>query len=249
MDPVQTEDMAGRYPGEEEHLVNMNLHNHSTFSDGSFTPEFIIGKAIEYGLNYVAITDHYLTSKTRSMSEDVIEDYIDAIDELKRKYRHRIRVLTGVEIDASRRTDFGKIRYDLLNSMDFVLFEYVNDDLWKGMHMWELFDVFDHIEVPIGLAHTDISRNFKDIDYDALLRVMEDHGLFVELSPSQRNSKFGRPYYRFAIDFFRLLKDTNVMVSIGTDTHTRPEEVGDIKDAALFVEEFDLWENLITRKL
>ncbi len=249
MDPVETDNLTSKYSSDISEFVRMNLHNHSTFSDGSFTPEFIIKKAIEYRLNYIAITDHYLTSKTRSMSDEVLENYITQMEELKEKYRNRIRVLSGVEIDASRRTDFHRMRYDLLNSMDIVLFEYVNDDVWGGMHLWELFDVFDRIEVPIGLAHSDINVNFRDIDYNALLQVLEDHGIFVELCPSQRNSKFGRPFYRFAVDFFRILSDTDVMVSIGTDAHTRPEEIGDIQDAVQFVEEFDLWTNLISLKI
>ena len=248
MDPVQTEDISAHYMEDPDPRANMNLHNHSTFSDGAFTPEFIIRKAIDYGLSYVAITDHYLTGKTRSLDSDAFEGYISAMDELKDRYRE-IHVLTGVEIDASRRTDFESIRYDLLNSLDLVLFEYVNDDLWSGKHLWELFRVFEKIQVPIGLAHNDISRNFKDIDYEALIQVMEDHGIFMELSPTQRNSKFGRPFYRFAMDFFRILRESKVSVSIGTDTHTRPDEIGDIKDAVLFIEEMDLWNNLITNKL
>ncbi len=248
MDPVQTDDLSERYMEGPDHRANMNLHNHSTFSDGDFTPEFIVQKAIEYELDYVAITDHYMTSKARSLDSAALEDYITAMDELKDRYRE-IRVLTGVEIDASRRTDFASMRYDLLNSLDIVLFEHVNDDLWGGMHLWELFRIFEMIEVPIGLAHNDISRNFRDIDYEAMIQVMEDHGIFMELSPTQRNSKFGRPYYRFALDFFQILRKSRVMVSIGTDTHKRPEEIGDIKDAVQFIEEMDLWENLITLRL
>ncbi len=248
MDPVETNEVSVQYADDTDRFVSMNLHNHSTFSDGYFTPEFIVHKAMDHGLNYVAITDHYMAKRTRSLDSDGLEEYMDTLEELKDRYRG-IRVLAGVEIDASRRTDFRSLRYDLLNSLDFVLFEYVNDDLWSGMHLWELFRVFERIEVPIGLSHNDISRNFKDIDYGALIDVMEDHGIFVELSPTQRNSKFGRPFYRFAVDFFRLLGGSDVCVSIGTDTHTRPEEIGDIEDAVIFVEEMNLWDNLITKRL
>ena len=248
MDPVQTEDISAHYIAAPDKLVNMNLHNHSTFSDGSFTPEYIVRKAIDAGLTHVAITDHYMSFKRRSLDSSELEAYMERMDELKEKYRE-IRVLTGVEIEAARRLNLGSLRYDLLNSMDIVLFEYVNDDLWGGLHLWELFKAFERIDIPIGLSHNEIGRNFKEIDYDSLLKVMDDHGIFVELAPGQRNSKFGRPFYRFAIDFFRMLRDTNVMVSIGTDTHNRPEEISDIKDAVLFVEEMDLWQNLITQKL
>ncbi len=250
MIPYSSEENRAAQRSDYEDFLRMNLHNHSTFSDGIFAPEAIVRKAIAYGLNYVGITDHYLTRKVRSMDNYALERYIEAVGELKNQYSRDIRVLAGVEVDSSRdRTNFDSVRYDLLNSLDYVLFEYVNDDLWEGMHLWELFDIVKKIEVPCGLAHNDISRNFREIDYDALLNVLEDSRIFVELSSSPRNSKFGRPYYRFAVDFFGRLSGTEVQVSIGTDTHTNLEEVGEINDAVAFVEEMRLEENLITRVL
>ena len=248
MEPIDTESSRPAYRQDYEALVNMNLHNHTTFSDGMFAPEVIVKKAAEYGLHFIGITDHYLTGKVRSMDNSLLERYIDAVEELKHRYAGKIRVLAGVEIDASaERTDFREIRYDLLNSLDYVLFEYVNDDLWGGMHLWELFPTINRIEIPCGLAHNDISRNFKEIDYDALLGVLGDYGIFVELSPSQRNSKFGKPYYRFAPDFFSKLAETEVKVSIGTDTHTKIAEIGAIGDAVQFIRERALQENLVTQ--
>lgn len=250
MIPYSSEENRGVQSLNYGDFFRMNLHNHTTFSDGIFAPEAIVRKAIRHGLRYIGITDHYLTRKVRSMDSYALEKYIEAIGELKNRYAGDIRVLAGIEIDSSReRTNFDLLRYDLLNSLDYVLFEYVNDDLWEGMHLWELFDVIKKIEVPCGLAHNDISRNFREIDYDALLNVLEDNCIFVELSSSPRNSKFGRPYYRFAVDFFRKLSDTEVMVSIGTDTHTNLEEVAEISDAIAFAEEMDLEENLITKVL
>ena len=250
MIPYSSEEQRAARRMDYEELLKMNLHNHTTFSDGIFAPEAIVQKAIAYGLNYVGLTDHYLTRKVRSMDNYALERYIEAIGELKSRYSRDIKVFAGVEIDASReRTNFDAVRYELLNSLDYVLFEYVNDDLWEGMHLWELFDIVRKIEVPCGLAHNDISRNFREIDYDALLNVLEDNEIFVELSASPRNSKFGRPYYRFAVDFFHRLSSTEVLISIGTDTHTNIEEVGEINDAVSFVEESSLEENLITRVL
>ncbi len=245
--PYASEDEKFEDVGGYEHLIMMNLHNHTTFSDGLFPPEAIIRKAISCGLNYVGITDHYLTRKVRSMDNRDLEAYINTINELKDRYEGEIRVMGGVEIDASReRTDFDALRYDLLNSLDYVLFEYVNDDLWEGMHLWELFNIVRKIEVPVGLAHNDISRNFREIDYEALINVLEDNNMFVELSASPRNSKFNRPYYRFAPDFFHLLSKSEVLISIGTDTHTNLDEVCMINDAIAFVEEMRLENNLIT---
>lgn len=43
----------------------MNLHNHTTFSDGALEPEELISAAVEAGLGAVAVTDHFKTSKVK----------------------------------------------------------------------------------------------------------------------------------------------------------------------------------------
>ena len=47
----------------------IDLHIHSTASDGSFTPAQIINSAVDKGLSAIAITDH-----------DTIEGVIEAIE-------------------------------------------------------------------------------------------------------------------------------------------------------------------------
>ena len=36
----------------------IDLHIHSTFSDGSFTPEELVEKGVQVGLSAMALTDH-----------------------------------------------------------------------------------------------------------------------------------------------------------------------------------------------
>ncbi len=60
-----------------------DLHIHSTFSDGTFTPEEIVKLAKEIGLSGISITDH-----------DTIEAY-DTLFDLTKKYG--LEVVTGVE--------------------------------------------------------------------------------------------------------------------------------------------------------
>ncbi|MCD7774480.1 MAG: PHP domain-containing protein [Clostridiales bacterium] len=47
----------------------IDLHTHSTCSDGTFTPEEIIKKAYELGLAAVAITDHDTLSGVKEAIE------------------------------------------------------------------------------------------------------------------------------------------------------------------------------------
>ncbi len=70
-----------------------DLHNHSTFSDGDFSPEELIKKAREKGIKCFAVTDH-----------DTIQGIEAALSAGK---KNDIEVIPGVEVTLRfRRTDF-----------------------------------------------------------------------------------------------------------------------------------------------
>ncbi len=65
----------------------IDLHIHSTFSDGSLSPAELLKKAHGLGLKAIAITDH---------------DTLAGIDIFKKNARHNsIKIITGVELSAS----------------------------------------------------------------------------------------------------------------------------------------------------
>lgn len=226
----------------------MNLHTHTTFSDGRYPPREIIEAGVEFGLTHIAITDHYMTSKVDSIPFDELLNYIQEIKALAEEFQDQIKVLCGVEFDAcNKRTDFSKVRYEDLNTLDLVLFEYVQNDIWNGMPLWELLRIRENIKCPVGLAHNDIGKNFSHTKYDELIAVLEANKIFIELCPNLRNSKLNTPYYHFAEGFFASLRGTEVLISIGTDTHSNIKSVGDISDAMEFIESYGLGDNLITK--
>jgi histidinol phosphatase-like PHP family hydrolase len=225
-----------------------NLHNHTTYSDGRFSPRDIIKAGIDSGLTHIGITDHYMTKKVDSIPFDGLLDYIREVKELSIEFQELIKVLVGVEIDAGKeRTDFLKIQYEDLNELDFMLFEYVQNDIWDGMPLWELLRIREKIKCPVGLAHNDIGKNFSRTKYDDLIGVIESNSIFIELCPSLRHSKLNKPLYHFAEGFFESINASNVLISIGTDTHANLKNVGNIGDAVNFIKRFGLEENLITK--
>ncbi len=226
----------------------MNLHTHTTFSDGRFSPREIIEAADEANLTHIAITDHYMTQKVDSIPFDGLESYIREIAQLAEEFQDDIKVLCGVEIDScKKRTDFSKMPYEDLNNLDFVLFEYVQNDIWNGMPLWELLGIRESIKKPVGLAHNDIGKNFSHTKYDELIAVLEANNIFIELCPNLRNSKLNKPLYHFAEGFFANLRNSEVLISIGSDTHSSLKSVGNINDALDFIKRFGLENNLITK--
>lgn len=84
--------------------MKVDLHIHTNYSDGVFTPEEIVDSAIEQGLSAIAITDH-----------DNIEAYSIAKDYIE-KNEKQIQIIPGVEIN----TFHGKQEVHILGYfMDF----------------------------------------------------------------------------------------------------------------------------------
>ena len=74
---------------------------HTIYSDGSATPEDMVLKGIDLGLDEIGISDHSWTFFDISycMQEKNIEAYSVEIDMLKEKYGEKIKVLKGIEQD------------------------------------------------------------------------------------------------------------------------------------------------------
>ena len=79
----------------------VNLHNHSTFSDGDHTPEEIVLAAIEKNMLGIGFSDHSYTDFDPSycMLPERFAGYHSTIDALKEKYAGKIGIFKGIELD------------------------------------------------------------------------------------------------------------------------------------------------------
>ena len=219
----------------------MNFHIHTTWSDGTFTPEIIVREAIKRKMDKIAITDHYLTKKTASLPPKYLKMYVEDLKGLRKKYSNEIDIYIGLEIDFSNRTDLDNLPD--FSDVDFLLFEYVQDELWDGYPLWMLLNLRKKIKKPFILAHNDISRNFKNADYNALLRVLEADNIGVELNTNYNYTRLGLPFYRLAEDFFVNLRNYKIPVSVGSDLHDEIENLKNVEDAFTFIQENHLENN------
>ncbi|MDO5436889.1 MAG: PHP domain-containing protein, partial [bacterium] len=67
--------------------MKVDLHIHTTYSDGAFTPEMIVDTAVDSGLNVIALTDH-----DNILSYDIATKY--ALENDK-----KLEIIQGVEIN------------------------------------------------------------------------------------------------------------------------------------------------------
>lgn len=76
--------------------MGYDLHTHSTYSDGALRPRELIRKAIESGLQGIALTDH-----------DTVSGLDEASEEAE---KHRFTFIPGIELT----TDYGDVEVHLL---------------------------------------------------------------------------------------------------------------------------------------
>lgn len=82
-------------------MKKVDLHIHSTYSDGVSTVEEIVESAINKGFDVVGISDHSFTLFDTSycMKSEDYQKYIDEINLLKEKYKDKITIYCGIEQD------------------------------------------------------------------------------------------------------------------------------------------------------
>jgi len=231
-------------------LPKLNLHIHSKFSDGRNTISQIVSAALDKGLDYICITDHF----TNSWKADIIPNlnslakikmYLDEIDQFQ-KYlldeERQMALFKGIEIDLSSTEKF-IVNNILPTRFDILLFEYLESiegiffikkiiNYWKG-------NTKNSTDFPlIGLAHFDPSF-FVINGMNILIDFLTEYQIFFEF-----NSSYPQFYSQKYRSFFDQLKQRNVLVSIGCDSH-HISTLKDMEEAYDRVKFYELESNLI----
>ncbi len=98
-----------------------NLHTHTTYCDGSHTPEEIVKQAIEIGFDTIGFSGHATMNfgVAWDMSREDTLRYKEEVARLKEKYHDRIRVLCGLEVEMLAEYDPAGYDY-LIGSSHFM---------------------------------------------------------------------------------------------------------------------------------
>ena len=231
----------------------INLHNHSTWSDGQYTPEQLVKAGIVNRLTHIGISDHFYTAKLTVplfyVDVDEIEAYVADLRRVADLFADHIQVLAGLEIDWSPRAiPRLEALWPEVDQLDYVLFEYVQNAEWYGESLEALLEVLPHIHIPVGLAHNDLCHNFGSLyTPEQLVELLEKHHIFVEVSTGQATTTYNRtdPQHIQLWDALAAPQST-VRFSVGSDTHNRIDDIGNVAGAHRFLQERGLLDRLIT---
>ncbi len=102
-------------------MRRIDLHTHTCFCDGENSPEEMVLSAIEKGLNEIGILAHSFVKEDPegSLPPNKEDDFIAEVNRVKAKYKDKIKVLVGVEMDMFSCVDTSKYDY-VIGSCHYV---------------------------------------------------------------------------------------------------------------------------------
>jgi DNA polymerase (family 10)/histidinol-phosphatase (PHP family) len=207
--------------------------------------------AIKLKYGSIGITDHYVTWKgnINYVRDEQIESYIKEIKGLNNKYSGIIRVLAGLEIDTSTNNpNRKKLPFAKLNDLDYVLFEYVDEDdeFDDVMTLTEIIAIRKKLRCHVGLAHANVERLCDKYSAPGLATMLSDNNIFVDVCGSKRNPK-GDSDVRLKIqglgeEFKNEMRKQHVKFLPSSDTHddSDNDKMADAQIALRVIEDYKL---------
>lgn len=197
------------------------LHVHSDWSDGSCTLEEMVRAAQEFGLQYLAITDHSQSlGVARGLDVDRLRRQRKAIDEIQQQVGDDIRILQGVEVEilADGRIDYSD---EVLGELDLVIAS-LHTSLRQPRDI-----ITTRLIQAIRNSHVDMiahptgrligSRDPADLDMEAILETAAEHQVILSINANPERLDLSDLHARRAVELGCLL-------AVNTDAH-HPEHL------------------------
>lgn len=217
----------------------IDIHNHTIYSDGEHTPEEIIVNAINNGIDTIGLSDHHKAFFMEKPQYKGFNSYVEEINNLKEKYKGKINILSGIEINLNFKyeIDERRIPYGDLEKLDYVLLERIDglapfaSPAKYHIKFKDIGCMISKIKTKIGFAHTDILKlaeiysDNKGLDYglDYTLSTMEEYNIFWELNVQPQYEYFDYIIKNMNKEevcmLFDKLKKYNIQIIPGSDTH------------------------------
>ncbi|MGE4547693.1 MAG: DNA polymerase/3'-5' exonuclease PolX [Desulfurella sp.] len=205
-DVVELEDIKG------------DLHVHSNYSDGLMSLEEIIQEAIKRNYEYIAITDHSVSSYVAGgLSVERLYEQLNEIDKLKSKYKDKINILAGSEVDIKQD---GRLDFDdsVLKDLDIVIASiHQGFGNSKDINTKRIIAAIENPYVNI-IAHPTGrligQRAPYELDMQTIVQKAAKHKTALEINSF---------YLRLDLndEYARLAKTSGAKLCINTDTHTK----------------------------
>jgi histidinol-phosphatase (PHP family) len=232
----------------------IDIHNHTPLCNhATGNPEDYIKKAMEKNIKIYGFSDHgpmEFDEKYR-MSFSDMPKYENEIKSLKEKYKDKIKILLGYEVDFTPYVDKRVLKRNvdyLIGSVHFLdnwgfdnpefIKEWHNrdvDDVYKEyfnkiekMAQSRLFDIVGHLDL-VKVFGFKPKKNIKDIAKNAIKEIKKS-GMAVEINTAGLRKPVKEIYP--SIELLEMIRDEGIDITFSSDAH-RIEDVGYKIDEAI----------------
>jgi len=196
--------------------VRGDLHMHTIASDGVNTMKEMIDKAVDLGYEYVGISDHAPSTKSRGFKEveEIIKDTRESIDRFN-EVQDDIRVLYGYEVNILADAEIS-LPDELLKELDYAIgsihgaFTQDRDTVTKRLVAACENPYINIIGHPSGRLLNE--REPSEINWTEFFAAAKDNGTIIEIN-SQPNR------LDLAEDLVEQAVERGINLVIGTDAH------------------------------
>ena len=225
----------------------IDLHNHTPLcnhADG--TPDEFIKKAVEKGIKIYGFADHAPMEFDYEyrMGFDDMDRYEEEIKKLKEKYKGKIEILLGYEVDFTpvvdkrvleRKVDYFIGSVHFLDNWGFDNPEFIKewdkrdvDDVYREyfskiekMANSKLFDIAGHIDLVKVFGHKP-KTDIKDLAKDAL-KAIKKSGMAIEINTAGLRKPVKELYP--SNELLEMILNEGIDITFSSDAHS-PEQVG-----------------------
>lgn len=207
----------------KEKYIKSNFHTHTDFCDGKNSAEDMLKEAIKRDFKVIGFSGHsYVDFDDCCMSIEATEKYIKEIQRLKNKYKNKIDIFTGIEMDFYSDIDVSKYDY-VIGSVHYIKDEngiYHSIDYKPGM-LRECIDkgfdgdskqmlkaYFKNISDMIDDSNKIASKKINILGHFDLIRKLNKNNEFFD-----EHSKF---YKDLAIKTIKKAIESDIIIEINT---------------------------------
>lgn len=147
-----------------------NLHTHTVYCDGKCSVTDMIEAAIDKGFESVGISTHGPVpfETDWNISNMNVEKYIDEVNQLKEKYKNKIKVYLGMEMDYIPGIGFNENIKSLIKRLDYYIGSVHYLGKLENNAMWTVDGSIEELLKGIKEGYNDNIRNAVEAYYNLI---------------------------------------------------------------------------------
>lgn len=208
------------------------IHTHTNYCDGNNTPEEMVLAAINKGMKTIGISTHGpLPFKAKwAVDDDKVQTYIDEIIALKEKYKDKIDVLLGMELDYFIDTEFEHVDKNIFEYLDYIVGSIHYLGRYEDGRPWTVDGAYENFLDGINVSYGGDTKKAIIDYYDHLSKMVRKYKPTVigHMDLVKKNNKNNRlfnedeAWYKDSVcKCLDIIKDTDSVIEINTGAIAR----------------------------